>query len=83
MTEKEAIKRLKEIKKSIESESISYAEIAELQTLRKYIAGDTVLAEWAGIEETINVGDEDHNVEVVCTMDLACKCDDCLSCRGM
>jgi hypothetical protein len=44
-------KRLKEIKKSIEDENISYGEIAELQSLRKYIKDDTVLMEWAGIKE--------------------------------
>jgi hypothetical protein len=46
-----AVKRLEEIKKSIESENISYGEIIELQTLEKYIDGDVVLLEWAGVPE--------------------------------
>jgi len=41
-------KRLKELKKAIENENISYGEIAELQSLRKYIKDDVVLEEWAG-----------------------------------
>jgi len=50
-TNKEVGKRLAEIKKSIENENISYGEIAELQSLKKYIKDDVVLAEWAGIPE--------------------------------
>ena len=51
MNYKQATKRLKEIKKSIENENISYGEIAELQTLIEYIDGDVVLLEWAGVSE--------------------------------
>ena len=51
MTNKKVEKRLKELKKAIENENISYGEIAELQSLRKYIKDDVVLEEWAGIPE--------------------------------
>uniref|UniRef100_A0A6M3JE59 Uncharacterized protein n=2 Tax=viral metagenome TaxID=1070528 RepID=A0A6M3JE59_9ZZZZ len=51
MNKKLIEKRLKEIKKSIENESISYGEIAELQALSKYIKDDVMLMEWAGIKE--------------------------------
>lgn len=48
---KQAEKRLKEIKRAIEKENISYGEIAELQSLKDYIKDDVVLMEWAGIKE--------------------------------
>ena len=51
MNKKEALKRLKEIKRAIEKDNISYGEIAELQGLKKYIGYDTVLREWAGMPE--------------------------------
>lgn len=45
-------KRLAYLKKQIESENISYCEIAELQGLAKYIdQADTLLLEWAGVPE--------------------------------
>lgn len=45
-------KRLKYLKKQIQNENISYGEIAELQSLAKYIdKGDTLLLEWAGVPE--------------------------------
>ena len=51
MNKIQAEKRLKEIKRAIEKENISYGEIAELQGLKKYIGYDTVLREWAGMPE--------------------------------
>lgn len=45
-------KRLKYLRKQITDENISYGEIAELQSLAKYIdRGDILLLEWAGIKE--------------------------------
>lgn len=47
-----AKKRLEELRKIIRSQCVSYGELAELQSLAKYIeAGDVELAEWAGIPE--------------------------------
>jgi hypothetical protein len=44
--------RLEYLRTQIESEDISYGEIAELQSLAEYIdAGDVVLLEWAGVPE--------------------------------
>ena len=50
---KETIKkRLEEIRKSIKEESVSYGEIVELQTLKKYISkNDIELLQWAGVPE--------------------------------
>jgi hypothetical protein len=46
--------RLEYLRGEIENECISYAEIAELQSLRGEIQqGDTVLLEWAGVEEKV------------------------------
>lgn len=48
----EIAQRLKYLRRQIENENISYGEIAELQSLAKYIDnGDTVLLEWAGVPE--------------------------------
>jgi hypothetical protein len=48
----QAEKRLIELKRAIENENISYGEIAELQSLAKYIdKNDVLLLEWAGICE--------------------------------
>jgi len=45
-------RRLEELRKEIENESISYREIAELQDLAEYIDDDDVLLlEWAGVPE--------------------------------
>lgn len=53
-TTKEIVQRLEYLKKQIEKERISYGEIAELQSLAKEIdPSDTLLLEWAGVEETI------------------------------
>lgn len=47
--------RLEYLRKEIEAERISYAEIAELQSLAGYIdPGDTLLLEWAGVPESRN-----------------------------
>ena len=47
-------KTLKSIKKSIKNENISYGEIAELQSLKKYIdRNDIELLEWAGVPEKL------------------------------
>ena len=47
--------RIAEIRKSIDSETVSYGEIAELQDIAQdhptMFAGDPVLAQWAGIPE--------------------------------
>jgi len=51
--EKDIKKRLEYLRKQIENENISYGEIAELQSLAKYIdKGDIVLLEWAGVKES-------------------------------
>ena len=45
-------KRLRYLRKQIKNENISYGEIAELQSLAKYIdKGDVLLLQWAGIQE--------------------------------
>ena len=45
-------KRLKEIKKEIENESISYSEIVELESLKEYIDKDDILLlQWANVDE--------------------------------
>jgi hypothetical protein len=44
-------KRLETLKKKILSETISYGEITELQSLAKYINDDVILLEWAGVKE--------------------------------
>jgi hypothetical protein len=45
-------KRLKYLRKQIKDENISYGEIAELQSLSKYIdKGDILLLQWAGVKE--------------------------------
>lgn len=52
MEEKQAKKRLEEIRKSIIAENVSYGELAELQSLRGYIEeGDVQLLEVAGVPE--------------------------------
>lgn len=52
MTTKEAKKRLEYLRGEIKKECISYGEIAELQSLAKYInPGDVELLEWAGVPE--------------------------------
>lgn len=44
--------RLEKIRESIKAENISYSEIAELQSLIKYIeAGDVELLQWAQPQE--------------------------------
>lgn len=44
--------KLEAIRQSIENENVSYSELAELQSLAKYIdEGDTQLLEWAGVNE--------------------------------
>lgn len=52
----ESIKeQLSSIRKAIENESVSYGEIAFLQAHVKYIPkDDTLLLEWAGVEEQTN-----------------------------
>lgn len=54
MTKKEIRKRLEYLRQEIEAERISYGEIAELQSLKRYIdKGDVLLLEWAGVKEKI------------------------------
>lgn len=49
----EISERLEYLRGEIEAEKISYGEIAELQSLEKYIdSGDVVLLEWAGVEQS-------------------------------
>lgn len=44
--------RLEYLREQIEAENISYAEIAELQSLAEFIdPGDVVLLEWAEVPE--------------------------------
>jgi hypothetical protein len=44
--------RLEYLRAQIENETISYSEIAELQSLAEYIEpNDTQLLEWAGVKE--------------------------------
>jgi hypothetical protein len=46
--------RLSDIRASIESETVSYGELAELESLADQIPpGDTLLQEWAGIPEAV------------------------------
>ena len=52
MTTKKAQERLEYLRGEIEAERISYGELAELQSLVKYIeSGDVQLLEWAGVPE--------------------------------
>lgn len=52
MTSKKIKARLEYLRKEIQAERISYAEIAELQSLKKFIdPGDVLLLEWAGVKE--------------------------------
>lgn len=52
MNAKQIAKRLDYLRREIQAERISYAEIAELQSLAKHIAqDDTLLREWAGLPE--------------------------------
>jgi len=52
MTRTQIKTRLKYLHNEITNERISYAEIAELQSLAEYIdPADTLLREWAGILE--------------------------------
>lgn len=52
MTKKQINERLEYLRQEIEKECISYAEIWELQSLRKYIdKNDALLLEWAGVKE--------------------------------
>ena len=52
MNKQKAIKRLEYLRGEIEKECISYGEIAELQSLSKYIdKNDVLLLEWAGVKE--------------------------------
>ena len=45
-------KRLEYLRGEIKAEKISYGEIAELQSLKKYIdPSDVELLEWAGVKE--------------------------------
>jgi hypothetical protein len=45
-------KRLEEIRRAIKNENISYLELAELQSLKRYIdKKDVLLREWAGCRE--------------------------------
>jgi len=49
---KDIKKRLEYLRKEILAERISYGEIAELQSLKKYIdKGDILLLQWAGVKE--------------------------------
>ena len=49
MSKKEIKKRLEYLRKQIEDENISYGELVELQSLRKYIdKSDVNLLEWTG-----------------------------------
>jgi hypothetical protein len=46
--------RLEYLRKEILDESISYSEISELESLKKFIhPSDTLLLEWAGVKERV------------------------------
>ena len=52
MTKKQAQRRLEYLRGEIQKECISYGEIAELQSLAKYIdSSDVELLQWAGVDE--------------------------------
>ena len=52
-TKKQIKKNFEKIRKSIESENISYGEIAYLQNNIEHIdKNDITLLEWAGVEES-------------------------------
>ena len=54
MTKTKIKERLEYLRGEIEAERISYGEIAELQSLAKYIdPSDVQLLEWAGVKEKI------------------------------
>lgn len=58
MTKEKAEKRLEELRKELRAERISYAELAELQSLKKYIdKSDVELLEAAGVDEFKKGGD--------------------------
>jgi hypothetical protein len=55
----EADERLYEIRKKIEDESVSWGEVAELQSLADHISlSDTLLLEWAGVPESHEDGED-------------------------
>lgn len=55
MTNKKIKSRLEYIRGEIEAERVSYGEIAELQSLVKYIdPADILLLEWAGVPEKVS-----------------------------
>lgn len=52
MNKKEIKKRLEYLRGEIRAKRIGYGEIAELQSLKKYIdKNDVELLEWAGVKE--------------------------------
>ena len=55
MTDRDKIEsRLEYLRGEIQAERISYGELAELQSLAKYIEDDDVeLLEWAGVPEKV------------------------------
>ena len=53
MNKQKIAQRLEYLRSEIKAERISYGEIAELQSLAKYIEpGDVLLLEWAGVPES-------------------------------
>ena len=51
---KEIKKKLVYLRREIKAERISYGEIAELVSLKKYIEpSDVLLLEWAGVKEKV------------------------------
>jgi hypothetical protein len=61
MTKKEAKERLEYLRGEIKAERISYGELAELQSLAKYIdPADVELLEWAGVPENCDLCYEDN-----------------------
>jgi len=55
--------RLEYFRKQIENESMSYGEIAELQSLAEHIdKNDTLLLQWAGVKEfKLKKEDKEYN----------------------
>jgi hypothetical protein len=53
-TTTDKLQRLEELRAAIRAESISYGEIAELESLAEHIEpGDVELLEWAGVPEDV------------------------------
>ena len=67
-------KRLEYLRKEIRAERISYSEIAELQSLSKYIDDDDIeLLQWAGVSEEEYKKMKTFEIEVIEHRSYFCK----------